>query len=67
MWSPPPAVSNGVVYVGSLDANLYALSTVTGAKIWSFKTGSYVRSSPAVSNGVVYVGSLDGVLYAVNA
>ena len=54
-----PAVSNGVVYVGSYDKNLYAIDAMTGAEKWRFKTGNYVGSSPAVSNGVVYVGSDD--------
>ena len=60
-----PAVSNGVVYVGSEDNNLYAIDAVTGKEKWRFETGSYVDSSPAVSNGVVYVGSADGNLYAI--
>jgi outer membrane protein assembly factor BamB len=57
-------VANGVVYVGSQDNNVYALNAKTGAKLWSFTTGSSVTSSPAVANGVVYVGSYDGKVYA---
>ena len=53
-----------MVYVGSLDGNMYALNASTGAKLWSYATGSYVESSPAVANGVVYVGSDDGSVYA---
>ena len=34
-----PAVSNGVVYVGSDDAGLYALNATTGAVIWKTITG----------------------------
>jgi outer membrane protein assembly factor BamB len=52
------------VYVGSLDNNIYALNGATGAKLWSFTTGSWVFSSPAVANGVVYVGSYDNSVYA---
>ena len=59
-----PAVANGVVYVGSIDDNVYALNAATGAKLWGYTTGSYVDSSPAVANGVVYVGSYDHNLYA---
>jgi outer membrane protein assembly factor BamB len=61
------AVVNGVVYVGSLDNNLYALNASTGALLWKYTTGSWVASSPTVANGVVYVGSLDHNLYALNA
>jgi len=53
------------VYVGSYDNNTYALNATTGAKLWSFTTGSGVFSSPAVVNGVVYVGSVDGSVYAI--
>jgi glucose dehydrogenase len=53
-----------VVYVGSLDGNVYALNARTGARLWSFTTGSRVISSPAVANGVVYVGSDDNNVYA---
>ena len=38
-----PAVANGVVYVGSDDGNVYALNASTGAKLWSYATGDYVR------------------------
>jgi eukaryotic-like serine/threonine-protein kinase len=43
---------------------VYALNAKTGAKLWSYATGSPVNSSPAVANGVVYVGSEDGNVYA---
>jgi outer membrane protein assembly factor BamB len=53
-----------VVYIGSDDNNLYALSASTGAPLWNYTTGGSVESSPAVANGVVYVGSDDGNVYA---
>jgi outer membrane protein assembly factor BamB len=59
-----PAVVNWVVYIGSYDFNVYALDAMTGAKLWSYPTGSYVESSPAVANGVVYFGSEDFNVYA---
>jgi outer membrane protein assembly factor BamB len=63
-----PTVANGVVYVGSSDYNVYALSEETGAKLWSYTTGGDTSySSPAVANGIVYVGSDDGHLYALMA
>lgn len=62
-----PAVTGGVVYVGSADHYLYAINATSGALVWKFKTGnSIVDSTPAVANGVVYVGSTDNYLYAVN-
>jgi outer membrane protein assembly factor BamB len=65
--SSTPALANGVVYVGSGDARLYAFTASTGALVWSGTTGGAVSSSPAVANGVVYVGSADTKVYAFAA
>ena len=62
-----PAVSNGVVYFGSSDSNLYALDAATGAVKWKFKTGDVVHCSPAVWGGTIFVGSWDTFLYALDA
>lgn len=62
-----PAVSDGTVYVGSYDGNVYALDLSDGSKQWSFETGSEIRSSPAVVNDTVYIGSNDTNVYALNA
>ena len=61
------AVSDGIVYIGSLDGKIYALNASDGKLVWSFTTGGQVASSPAVSGGEVYVGSSDGKVYALNA
>jgi len=62
-----PTVTNGIVYVGSYDHNVYALNATTGAKVWNYSTKSHVYSSPIVFNGIVYVGSDDHNVYALNA
>lgn len=62
-----PAVVGDVVYVGSNDHNLYAISLEGGTLKWKFKTDSRVSSSPAVMGGVVYFLSYDGNFYAVDA
>jgi outer membrane protein assembly factor BamB len=85
LWTAPtggnvnssPAVSNGVVYVGSFDNNLHAYDAAGNvncsgdpkvcAPLWDGPTGGGVYSSPAVANGVVYVGSVDHKLYAFDA
>jgi outer membrane protein assembly factor BamB len=61
-----PAVSHGIVYVGTDYGGLYALNATTGATVWSFAASHGVDSSPAVVDGVVYFGSYDSV-YALNA
>jgi outer membrane protein assembly factor BamB len=62
-----PAVANGMIFVGSTDANLYAVDLESGALKWKFAAESAITSSPAVSGGTVYFGSYDGFLYAVDA
>ena len=60
-----PAVSNGVVYLGSDDSKVYAFDAANGTLLWSHTTGGYVTSSPAVAYDTVYIGSSDGYLYAL--
>ena len=62
-----PAVSGGVVFVGSTDGNLYALDRESGTLKWKFEAKSRITSSPAVSEGLVYFGAYDGNYYAVDA
>ena len=59
MSSSPAIGSDGTVYVGSFDKNIYAI-TEKGAKIWEFQAEDFISSSPAIgSDGTVYVGSED--------
>jgi hypothetical protein len=63
-----PIASDGVVYVGSSDTNLYALDAQTGTVKWKFPTGAAFTSMqiPAISGGVVYIPGADGILYGVD-
>lgn len=61
-----PTVSDGVLYVGAYDNNLYALDAKTGDFVWKYGTEGGVGSSPLALGGRVFVGSQDGVLYAIN-
>lgn len=65
VWASP-AVSGGVVYIGSDDGFLYALDAKTGAEKWRFKTGKGVRSRPAVGSQAICFLSDDGNLYALD-
>lgn len=62
-----PAVSDGSVFFGSGDGNVYSVNARTGKLKWKFTTGGVVHSSPAVANDTVYIGSWDSHLYALNA
>ena len=62
-----PAVSGGLVVVGSTDGSLYGLNRADGTQRWKFDTKGPVMSSPAIANGLVYVASVDGNIYAVDS
>lgn len=62
-----PIVDDNILYVGSLDHNLYALDAQTGVIKWSFNTGNSILDAPTVSNGKIYVGSNDGKIYVIDA
>ena len=59
-----PAVSGQVVYVGSDDNNLHAVSTETGEGVWKFGTAGNVTSQPVIAGDAIYFGSWDGAVHA---
>ena len=61
-----PAIANGILYIGNLDHNLYALDAQTGNLRGQFSTGGPVTSSPLVADNMLYFGSNDGNVYAVD-
>jgi len=62
-----PSVTDGIVYVGSQDKNIYAIGAWSGNLIWNFTTQGAIESSPAVANGKVYTGGDDGYVYCLDA
>jgi outer membrane protein assembly factor BamB len=71
VWSPP-TVGNGIVYFGSLDHHIYALSLEEGLDTadrlkWRYPTGGAVASKPLLLDGMVIVGSFDRKVYALDA
>ena len=61
-----PAIAEGVVYVPSMDANLYAIDQETGKEKWKFKSRMPIASSPAVAGGLLYFVSSAGSLAALD-
>ena len=61
-----PAIVDGVVYLGDMDGEVYALKLATGEKIWEYKTESGFMASPAVFNGLLYIGDYDGRFYCLD-
>ena len=60
------AVSDGLVFAGSRDSNLYAINIADGTEEWSFSADDSILSGIAVSDGLVFAGSDDNNLYAIN-
>jgi outer membrane protein assembly factor BamB len=61
-----PVVADGVVYIASLDTNLYAVDEQTGQEKWKFKSRLPIASTPAVTGDTVYFVSSAGALGALD-
>jgi len=61
------AIVAGVVYVGTSDEQVLALSLADGAKRWEYKTSGGVRASPCVAGGAVYIGDGSGTFHSIDA
>lgn len=61
-----PTVSDGVVYVGSASAYVYALNAADGTLKWRVKLGGNVDSSPIVAGDLVYFYCKDSYLHALD-
>jgi outer membrane protein assembly factor BamB len=66
---PAPVYADGVVYFGSDEGKLYAVSVETRSirPGWPFQTDSAIWASPLVVNGRVYLPSMDHYLYCLDA
>ena len=71
VYSSPPAVGNGLVYVGGTDGSLTALDALSLVPKWTSTVAPSpsqgVVASPALAGGNVYAGSLDGIIAGFNA
>jgi outer membrane protein assembly factor BamB len=55
-----PAVGRDAVYIGDLGGIFHAVSTRDGKALWTFKTGSEIKSSPVVVPGAAVAGGAGG-------
>jgi eukaryotic-like serine/threonine-protein kinase len=62
----PPAVADGVVYVGGRAGALYALDAASGKELWRFAAPAAVSTIPAITGDTIYTGDSDGRLYALD-
>jgi outer membrane protein assembly factor BamB len=65
IYSSAAIGTDGTIYVGSLDNNLYAIDQNGNTK-WTFPTAGGVESPPAIGNNAIYFGSYDKNLYAID-
>ncbi|HUD71009.1 MAG TPA: PQQ-binding-like beta-propeller repeat protein, partial [Dongiaceae bacterium] len=61
-----PVVAGGVVYVASLDTQLYAIDQETGKEKWKFKSRLPIASTPAITEDTVFFVSSTGALAAID-
>lgn len=59
------AVSNGNIFVGAYDNNLYCLKADTGKFAWKYPSSDGIASSPNVYEDSVFIGSSDNHLYSL--
>lgn len=65
IWSHP-VVSEDMIYFGSMDHNIYALTLETGDLVWKFETNGAVVASPIIFKDSLFVGSFDRNFYAID-
>jgi len=61
-----PAVDNGLVFAGSDQGELLAVSLDTGKKVWLKKLGLPLSAGPGAGHGMVVVGSSKGSIIALD-
>lgn len=61
-----PVMHKGLVLLGSMDWNFYALDNRSGWVVWRYRTGGPVVSSPVIFQRIVFFGSTDGAFYALD-
>jgi outer membrane protein assembly factor BamB len=61
-----PSIFLNLIYFGSCDGKMRAVSATDGTEQWNFTT-RYIPSSPAVVDGRVYFGAYDKNIYSLDA
>jgi outer membrane protein assembly factor BamB len=61
------AVGGNRVFVGSLGGRVHAFDATSGRALWTFETGSEIKSSPVIVGDTLLIGSYDTHLYGLSA
>lgn len=62
-----PAVSNGLLVIGTLDGHVYGLEASDGTPRWETSLSAGILSAPAIVGDHVVVRTNDGNVYSLNA
>jgi outer membrane protein assembly factor BamB len=65
IWGAP-TVEDGIVYVTSLDGNLYALDGATGNVVWTYDGAQGLTTTPVIVGDLILVAGFDDAVFAVN-
>ncbi len=65
--SPYLDPEEGILFVGSMDWNVYALDARSGWAVWRFRSGGPIVSSATLADDVLFIGSADKNVYALDA
>lgn len=60
-----PVLQDGIICVGSLDSNFYAIDLATGKEKWRYATKGEIRSTACINGSSICFISGDGHLYAL--
>jgi outer membrane protein assembly factor BamB len=56
-----PVIEHDIIYIGSIDSNMYAVSLTSGKMIWKFKTAGQIRSTVCINGNDLFFMSGDGI------
>ena len=64
-----PVIVSGVIYVGTVGGEIWALDSNTGDIIWKYSIYGYSEplNSPQVADGRIFFNNRDGWLFCINA
>lgn len=62
-----PVIADGVVFIGSTDGLIHALSLLDGTELWTSDLQARISSTASYAGGFVFVGLLDGHIVALDA
>ncbi|HQJ56368.1 MAG TPA: PQQ-binding-like beta-propeller repeat protein [Caldisericia bacterium] len=61
-----PIFSNGKIFVGSGDKNLYCFDSETGDVLWTYETDGAIIGAPTYDDGKIYFGCVDGYFFCLD-